>query len=362
MLKTKRWKFVMLVSGLALILAIGGVWLFGNTGVASASKVTAEDLKTITQATALPGLLGEGYLNHGGGWGGRGFAGDIDYTQLLADALGLTTDELQAAYQMARDAAIDRAVEQGLITQEQADQMKVWGGFGGKGFGFGGFGRGRADVPGGAIDEEALLAKALGITTDELQAAREKANQAAIDQAVADGLITQEQADEMQARKDLVSYLDRDTLLAKALGMTAEDLKAAYADGKTLSTLMSEKGLDAVTVREKLTEAYNDALAQAVKDGVITQEQADAAKDGMQNGPGWGLMPGAPFGPGGCEGFRGRDRFNGQRPGAPDTDGGSGMDFRGRGGFQRQAPGTDDTSGMNFRYPQQVTRQAGNDL
>jgi ribosomal protein S20 len=338
MLKTKKQKFVLVLGGLVMVAVIAGVWLFGTATTASA----ADNLRTVTQS-AMPGLLGEGYLNHGGGWDFPGIkGGDIDYQQLLADALGITVDDLQAAYQTARDAAIDKAVEEGMITQEQADNMKVWGGFGRRG-GFGGFDRAPKGVAGSTIDENALLADALGITTDELQTARETANQAAIDQAIAEGLITQEQADAMQARKTLMGYLDRDTLLAKALGMSVEDLQAAYADGETLTTLMSEKGLDAATVREKLQTAYTEALAQAVKDGVITQEQADEMS---QDGHGFGMMPGGmgmPFeGCGGGRGF-GHDRGGHWDGGAP------------------VAPNTDDSSGTGFRSPSHATLDAGTD-
>jgi formaldehyde-activating enzyme involved in methanogenesis len=320
---------------LAIALAVAGVWLFGSTSIASAAEMTAEDLRTITQDTTGPGLLGDGYLACGGGRGGWGFkGGEIDYQQLLADALGISVEELETAHETARTAAIEQAVEEGLITREQADEMLVWDGMGHKRFGF--FGRKPHDVSSDTIDENALLADALGISVEELQTARDEANQAAIAQAIEEGLITQEQADEMQARKDLQSYLDRNSLLASVLDMTVEELEDAYADGKTLSDLLSESGLDAATVREKLQEAYANALAQAVEDGVITQEQADE----MQVRPGFGVRGGfggpgghphgdmGKFGgPGGRGGFRGR-------PGQPGTD-----------------ADTDDTSGARFRRP-----------
>jgi hypothetical protein len=333
MLKTKKRTFISLFSGLAIALAVAGLWLFGSTSIASAAEMTAEDLKTITQDTTGPGLLGDGYLACGGGRGGWGFkGGTIDYQQLLADALGISVEELEAAYETARTAAIEQAVEEGLINQEQADEMLVWRGIGHKGFGFFGFHRGPKGVAGeSTIDENALLADALGISVEKLQAARDEANQAAIEQAIAEGLITQEQADEMQARKDLQSYLNRNSLLAQALGMTVEELETAYADGKTPSDLLSESGLDAATVREKLQEAHANALAQAVEDGVITQEQADE----MQDGPGLGGRGGfGGPGQGGRGKFGGRGGFGG-RPGRPgtdaDTDDTSGARFRGRG-------------------------------
>lgn len=329
MLKNKK-RMTLILGSLAVVAAIAGVWLFGAPTAARAES----NLQSLTQL-AMPGLLGEGYLTHGGGWDFPGIkGGDIDYQQLLADALGITVDELQAAHQTARDAAIDKAVEEGLITQEQADEMKVWGGFGRHSV----FDRTPKGIADSAIDENALLADALGITVDELLAARETANQAAIEQAIAEGLITQEQADAMQARKTLTTYLDRDTLLAKALGMSLEDLQAAYAGGETLTTLMNAKGLDAAAVREKLQTAYTDALAQAVEDGVITQEQADEMS---QDGHGFGRMPGMgmPFeGRGGGRGHGGH-----------------------RGGGAPLAPDADDSSGTDSRSPSRTTLDAGTD-
>jgi formaldehyde-activating enzyme involved in methanogenesis len=325
--KTGRWKLVSIVGGAALAVILAAVWLLAGTSVANASEVTAADVQFVAQSTTGPGLLGEGYLGHGG-WGRGGvFGGDINYQELLANALGISVDDLQTAYENARTTAIEQAVEQGLITQEQADEMLVWGGFGGRelggrGLGFFRFRRAPRDVAGSTIDEEALLADALNISVDDLQAAREQANQAAIAKAVEEGIITQEQADEMQARKNLQSYLNRDALLAKALGMSVDDLKAAYADGETLSTLMNQQGLDAATVRENLQTAYDEALAQAVTDGVITQAQADE----LQDRPGFGFS--MPFGPGEFGGRMGpRGGFGRQHPQAPDTDDDTGIRF-----------------------------------
>jgi len=322
MFKTRKGRLISLLGVLTLLVA-AGVWLFGSASIASAAETTADTLKTVTQSATKPGLLGEGYLTHGG-WGRGGLRG-IDYEKLLADALGITTDELQTAYDTARTQAIEQAVTQGLITREQADEMLVWGGWGREGFGFLGKGRGPKGLSSNAIDEQALLADALDITAKELQAARDKANAAAIDEAVKEGIITQAQADEMLSQQKLQSYLDRDTLLAKALGMTAKELRAAYAEGKTLTTLMSERGLDAATVRGKLTSAYQEALAHSVKDGVITQEKADE----MKNDPGWGLGFGGPMGHG--------------RPMGP-----GGFRFGGPGGSAPTKPSTDDTSGTGF--------------
>lgn len=60
--------------------------------------------------------------------GMRGFdMGDMRgaYQGFLADALGITVEELQAAQLKARDAIVGKAIEDGVITQEQADLMKA---------------------------------------------------------------------------------------------------------------------------------------------------------------------------------------------------------------------------------------------
>jgi hypothetical protein len=82
--------------------------------------------------------------------------------------------------------------------------------------------------------------------------------------------------------------------MAQALGITEEELQAARAEGKPLGVLIYELQLDPATVRTQMRTAYEEAIAQAVTDGVITQEQADQ----ILQGPG--------FGPGGRGGFGGR--------------------------------------------------------
>jgi hypothetical protein len=368
MLQGKKRTVVTVFSSLMVVLLVAGIWLFGNT----TSVDAAEELKAVTQASADPGLLGEGYLNFGGDKWGRGPKGElgsasgIDYPELLADALGITVEELQEAYEAARVAAIEKAVEAGVITQEQADEMLVWGGVGGRGFGApgqrGGFrpdcgprGRGMAPQQDSStsvkpFDGQALLAEALGITVEDLEAAREEANQAALAKAVEAGIITPEQADAITSRRALMSYLDRETLLAEALGMTVEDLQAAYAEGETLSTLLEAQGLDALTVREALVEAYEAALAQAVADGVITQEQADNAPPFIGGGFGPGAMPG--------------DRM--MRPGGRGMRGGpGGQDGRMPWGPGMQDPDAEqdsgDGSGIRWRAPSPDVFQGGDD-
>jgi lambda repressor-like predicted transcriptional regulator len=154
---------------------------------------------------------------------------------------------------------------------------------------------------------------------------------------VEEGLITQEQADEMARRRTLrEEYLNRAALMAEALGMTVEELEAARAKGQTLTDLLEAQGLDATTVRDRLEEAHEAALEQAVADGILTQEEADAMRGGFGRG---GMAPGGPGTPG--AGMRGRGM---QRPGCGRGRGGRG----GRGGQMPGAPGAGDDTDTGF--------------
>ena len=196
---------------------------------------------------------------------GRGPAGSYN-NEDLANALGITVDELNAAYQKANQAALDQAVKAGLITQAQADEMSARGG----GFHFGG--RGGGWLGQNDIDFDALLADALGISVDKLQAAYAQAFTARIDQAVTDGNLTQEQADLM---------------------------KGEYA-------LKTSKNFQSA-----MQSAYEAAVNQAVSQGVITQAQADLILQN-KNGMGFGGFGGPPGG-----GFGGPGRHGGWDGGAP---------------------------------------------
>jgi len=156
------------------------------------------------------------------------------------------------------------------------------------------------------------LAQALGISADELDAAMKSAQAAMLEEAVANGRITQEQADLIQAGMALRDYVDKDAIMAEALGISVDELNAARDEGTSLRDLFQEQGLDRQTLRENLKNAMDDALNQAVADGVITQEQADLLREKTQNfgergfgGPGFGGpgferhgMPGGFFGHG----------------------------------------------------------------
>ena len=86
---------------------------------------------------------------------------------------------------------------------------------------------------------------------------------------------------------------------AEALDMKLEDLETALDQGKTMLQIAWEKGLTYEEFQKVMTEARQNAITQMVKDGVITQDQADWMLDHMQQG--WGRRGGF----GGCHGMGG---------------------------------------------------------
>jgi hypothetical protein len=76
--------------------------------------------------------------------------------------------------------------------------------------------------------------------------------------------------------------------VAKALNLTPTQLFEQLHSGKTLAEIATAQGVDLQKVQEALqaqqTQAMKDAIAQAVKDGKITQAQADWLLQGVEKG------------------------------------------------------------------------------
>jgi hypothetical protein len=274
--------------------------------------------------------------------GKGGFRGNpANEQKYLAEALGITEDELTAAQQTATEAAITEAVEQGIITQEQADKM-LNNENGLPGIGFLRRGRPGESQTENTIDYDALLADALGITTDELKTARETARDNMQAEAIANGDISQDQEDLIKIRQALSSYIHPEELQAEALGITTDELKA-YREARTsMAEILSAVGMTETEYQEALKAAYETALTKAVSDGAITQEQADLYLTNYDKG-----MPGM-GGPG--QGGQGqppnRNNSDTNASGTPQTPGQSGPGgpgggsggpgwFGGPGGFGR---------------------------
>ena len=155
-------------------------------------------------------------------------------------------------------------------------------------------------------EKDAALADALDISVDELDAARQTARETLLAQAVADGSITQAQADEMadgnfsprrylgDLRQEYLPKETVDAVIADALSLTVDDLTAARDAGQRLPEIADQQGVDLSAVQAALQTALADALQQAVADGRITQAQAD---DILSHQGDWLRPNQRPFGP-----------------------------------------------------------------
>jgi hypothetical protein len=229
-------------------------------------------------------------------------------------------------------------------------------------------GGGRMAGPrGGRGGQPGALAQALGMTVEEVHAALagtiadladsqgmtlEEVVDALIapvieriQQAVDDGHITQEQADERieQMEANVLKGLQtgswfsmggrgsrgrpggvRPALLAETLGMSTEELREALADGQarsiaTIAELAEAQGVPLQDVVDALLAPMVERIQQAVEDGRITQEQAgerieqveERLLEALESGSGFGPRP---------EGFPGRQGGMDRRSRSPDPD------------------------------------------
>lgn len=201
---------------------------------------------------------------------------------------------------------------------------------------------------GGLVDRDQALADELGIDLETLQTAEETARIAMIDQAVADGYLTEEQAAQLKLFSNGMGrggrfggLYDEDEYLADALGITVEELNSAelavqkaeldaavaagYLTQEQADLMLAEKVarnyLDSDALNAQVTAAYEAAINAAVADGAITQAQADALLAQLESGTGFG------FGRHGFGGFGGHGRHGGfgleqlpdSVPATPDT-------------------------------------------
>ncbi len=171
------------------------------------------------------------------------------------------------------------------------------------------------------------LASALGVSADKLTADLKTAGNATIDEALKNQDITKTQADRLKQEvtdghygffgRDLV--MDRGPFMnmggpgrdrggmmgdrgpgfgggqaiqdaaAKALGLTSADLETQLRSGQTLDQIAKTKNVDIKTVQAAMLTALKAQLDQDVKDGRITQAQADEAYNRAKTDPNFGL-------------------------------------------------------------------------
>ncbi|HUN22616.1 MAG TPA: hypothetical protein PK299_05705 [Anaerolineales bacterium] len=164
----------------------------------------------------------------------------------------------------------------------------------------------------------------LGISEDAFLAAQQSVEKAELAQAVTDGCLTQAQADAELAQMELVAlshsifgHDEHQAVIAKLLGISAEELESKITAGSDLRQLLTDAGLTREEVQTAVDTARTEAINQAVKSGKITQAQADEILAMPEKG-GPGGFGGGKGGPGGHGGGRHGGRGgNGQGNFAP---------------------------------------------
>jgi uncharacterized protein (DUF433 family) len=246
------------------------------------------------------------FFGRGGFRGGRsgmtGFAGDgnpMDMFNAAAEVVGMTPEELFAELQAGKtpqEILEEHDVDWATLYEEMHGQMPEdaeghhWGGFGMMGFDPG---------DGCPMDMFNAAAEAVGMTPEELFAELQagKTPQEILEEHDVDWSALRYNMQELMPESgfghrgrghrmggfgglggDPMALLDA---AAEELGMTPAALMAELADGKTPQEIVEAQGLDP---EQFFSDLAGTALAQAVEDGKMTQEQADWLLKGLEQG------------------------------------------------------------------------------
>lgn len=160
----------------------------------------------------------------------------------FAAQLGVDEAKLDSAFSSAVNSTVDQAVKDGKLTQAQADKIKEaakdgFKGFPGKQGGPGGHGKGGPGMAGPGMGHGMMDGRG-----------------ASLDAA------------------------------AKAIGVTTDELKTELKAGKSIADVAKTKNVDIQKVKDAMLAEVKTNLDQAVKDGKLTQEQADKAYQAAQQG------------------------------------------------------------------------------
>jgi hypothetical protein len=132
------------------------------------------------------------------------------------------------------------------------------------------------------------IAEILGISTDEYQDAIDKAKEEVLEEGIAEGWLTQKQADSIEEKAGCkgpgMKFFGRMggfgihpiSVFADILDMEKPDLLAELKEEKTIEQIAEEKGMDKQTLVDSFLEKLSKRLDDAVADEDITRKFADS--------------------------------------------------------------------------------------
>jgi hypothetical protein len=139
------------------------------------------------------------------------------------------------------------------------------------------------------------VADILGISVEKYDSAVEEARTQVLDEALAEGWLTEEQRANMQERMEAgpgMRGMDRGLpgmvkgfmghggssligVAADELPITLSELRTELEAGKSIAEVASEQGVALETISDAYLAQLEETLAEAVDDGRLTQERAD---------------------------------------------------------------------------------------
>lgn len=237
----------------------------------------------------------------------------------IAEAQGVDEADVIALLVKQQQEKLTEAVKAGKLTQEQADKMNENAADRVKaqlenthkdkgGFGFGGYDKNEEllsllKLDAAKLSEElkagktlAAIAEAQGVDEDDVIALLVKQHEEKLAEAVKAGKLTQEQADKLnedtadRVKKQLENThpergfakgfgfgfgYDKNEELLSLLKLDADKLSEQLKADKSLAAVAEAQGVSVDDVVALLVKQQEEKLAEAVKAGKLTQEQAD---------------------------------------------------------------------------------------
>jgi hypothetical protein len=212
----------------------------------------------------------------------------------------------------------------------------------------------QADAPASSFFD--AVARHLGISTEELEDATKAAAIDQVNQALEDGRITEEQAEELRSRIEsgegpaffgpglfgfrghgdlgdgpgaghhfFLFHPDKLSAAADYLGLSEAELREQLADAKSLAEIAEAEGKAVDGLKQAILAGARSALGEAVANERLTQEQADAIHERLQSSID-DLVNGTFAGP---RGFGFREQFGAPPPSVVPRDGGDDDDSGG---------------------------------